>query len=52
MWRHYDVIYVKTVKNSKIGFSTTKILGTSDFHRVWRESFSEWIVQCIKDILG
>ena len=38
VWRHYDVIYgktVKTVENYKICFWPLKILGTSNFHGVF-----------------
>ena len=46
VWRHYDVLYVKTVKkNEKWHFLTMIILGIFDFHLVCDKSFWEWIVK-------
>ena len=47
MWRHYNVMYVKTVKTRKKWqnvFFTVNFLGTSEFHWVCGKSFFKWLV--------
>ena len=43
MWRHYDVIYVKTVKNGKICFKSYKFYRNIQFSVGLWQSFLEWI---------